>query len=185
MTDGRIKRRSAGMGILMALAVAAMMMPAHAAAIGKRLPEIKGTTLSGRPLALPGDLKGKPGLLLIGFSRESQYPIEAWERALKAASPPLANVRFYVLPMIGNGIASLVGPMIDGGMRRGTPKAAQDFVMSVYMALDPIKQGLGISNEKACIVVVDGQGMIVGQWFGEPDAAKLRDLKARWTSLTR
>jgi hypothetical protein len=167
-----------------ALGCAALVLPADATAIGKRLPEIKGTTLSGRPLALPRDLKGEAGLLLIGFTRDSQYPIEAWERALKAAGPPLANVSVYVLPMIGNGIASLVGPMIDGGMRRGTPKAAQDHVMSVYMPLDPIKQGLGVTDQKACIVVVDSQGAIAGQWFGEPDAAKIRDLGARWQALS-
>src|ERR1700692_4911902 len=48
------------------------------------LPVVHGTSVSGKSVNLPDQIKGRTGVLVIGFSRGSSAPAAAWAMRLKA-----------------------------------------------------------------------------------------------------
>ncbi|MBC7541595.1 MAG: hypothetical protein H7338_02570 [Candidatus Sericytochromatia bacterium] len=158
---------------------------AWTAPTGSRLPTIVGGTLSGKKVTFPEDLAGRPAVLLIGFTRDSRTPVEAWAKALAKAGIDPAETPIYPMPMIGNGIGTrLARPFIDSGMRGATPKAEHDHVVTVYGDLQPIKQGLHVTPEHpAYVVLVDRSGTIAGAWVGPPADAAIAELRARLKGL--
>src|SRR4051812_18635331 len=91
-------------------------------ALGDRLPELRGEFLSGRPAVLPDAAAGKVALLLLGFSYDSRFAVEAWGKKFRAQFETDPRVTFYEIPVIG-GLARLGKWFIDSGMRKGTPKS--------------------------------------------------------------
>jgi hypothetical protein len=129
--------------------------------VGASLPELRGEYLSGRKANLPADCSGRVTLVLFGFTYESRFPVEAWTHRFRAEFGKNPEVTFYEVPMIG-GMARLGKWFIDGGMRRGTPKADQENVITVYGGTAPWKQRLDVKDEDvAYLVVVDRKGNVV------------------------
>ena len=98
--------------------------------LGEPLPALEGEFLSGRAAALPQAASGRVALLLLGFTYESRFAVEAWAGRFRRDFGGDPRVTFYEIPMIG-GIARLGKWFIDGGMRRGTPKTDQENVITV------------------------------------------------------
>jgi hypothetical protein len=73
---------------------------------------------------------------------------------------------------------------IDGGMRRGTPKADHENVITVYGGTGPWKQRLGVADEKfAYLVLLNQQGNVVWRHAGPFEEAPYRALSERVRSL--
>src|SRR3954451_2119617 len=70
-------------------------------AIGAPLPKLGGEFLSSRPAVLPEAASGKVALLLLGFSYESRFAVEAWGKKFRAHFESDPGVTFYEVPMIG------------------------------------------------------------------------------------
>ena len=72
---------------LVAMAVAAscgLGLPARAQESDRHIPATHGTSLTGTAVALPDALKGKVGVLVVGFSHASQGEVASWGRLLEA-----------------------------------------------------------------------------------------------------
>jgi hypothetical protein len=140
--------------------------------IGDPLPELHGEYLSGRKAALPKDASGRPALLLLGFTYQSRFAVEAWTKQFREDFGKDPRVTFYEIPMIG-GMARLGKWFIDSGMRRGTPKADHENVITVYGGIDPWKQRLGVRDESvAYLILLDASGTVVWRDAGTFDRAK-------------
>ena len=99
-------------------------MPPHRfaeMAVGDPLPKLRGEFLTGRTADLPQAASGRVALLLLGFTYDSRFAVEAWARRFREQFETDPRVTFYEIPMIG-GLARLGKWFIDSGMRRGTPK---------------------------------------------------------------
>ena len=145
-------------------------------AIGERLPDLKGEFLTGRDATLPAAASGRVALLLMGFSYDSRFAVEAWTKRFRGDFDKTPQVTFYEIPMIG-GMARIGAWFIDGGMRRGTPKADHENVITVYGGTGPWKQRLGVTNEKfAYLVLLDQKGNIVWRHAGPFEDAPHRAL---------
>jgi hypothetical protein len=144
--------------------------PAVKLAVGDALPALRGEFLTGRPALLPQAASGKVALLLLGFSYDSRFEVEAWTKEFRHEFEKNPKVTFYEIPMIG-GMARMGKWFIDNGMRRGTPKADQEHVMTVYGGTDPWKQRVGFSDAKAAYtILIDPSGKVAWQGshgFGE------------------
>ena len=103
------------------------------------LPELKGEYLSGKKAALPEDCRGKVALLAFGFTYDSRFAVEDWVKAFRKDFGSRADTTFYEIPMIG-GMARMGKWFIDSGMRKGTPKADYEHVITVYGGVEPWKQ---------------------------------------------
>ena len=154
------------------LVTAIMTFAASEVTVGNRLPDLKGEYLTGREAVLPGAASGRVALLLFGFSYESRFDVEVWAKRFRQEFDKNSHVTFYELPMIG-GMARLGKWFIDSGMRRGTPKADHEHVITVYGDTGGWKQRLGVKAEdSAYLVVVDQKGNIAWSQAGPFEEAR-------------
>ena len=162
-----------GMLAMMANAAA----PNAALAIGDPLPELKGEFLTGRTAVLPTAASGKVALLLIGFSYDSRFQVEAWAKRFRKDFDKNPQVTFYEVPMIG-GMARMGKWFIDSGMRNGTPRADHENVITVYGGVDPWKQRLGFKDSKdAYLVVLDKTGKVAWKHAGPLNEAVYKTME--------
>ena len=155
--------------ILCAALVTAMASLSSAASeltAGESMAELRGEYLSGRKAILPKDASGRVALLLFGFTYQSRFAVEAWTKRFRQDFEKNPHVTFYEIPMIG-GMARMGKWFIDRGMRRGTPKADHENVITVYGATKPWKQRLGVKSEdSAYLVIIDQKGKVVWRHAG-------------------
>ena len=150
---------------------------------GEKLPELRGEYLSGRRAVLPQDASGRVALLLFGFSYDSRFQVESWTKRFRADFDKNSKATFYEIPMIG-GVARLGKWFIDGGMRRGTPKADHEHVITVYGGTESWKERLDFrAQDDAYLVLLDPQGTVVWRYAGPVDDRNYRDLAAHVSQL--
>ena len=146
--------------------MASLSFAASELAVGEGLPELRGEYLSGTKAVLPKDASGRVALLLFGFTYQSRFAVEAWTKRFRGGFEKNPQVTFYEIPMIG-GMARLGKWFIDSGMRRGTPKADQENVITVYGGTEPWKQRLGVKAEDfAYLVLLDRKGKVAWRHAG-------------------
>ena len=152
-------------------------------AVGDKLPLLQGEYLSGRKAALPADASGHIALLLLGFSYQSRFPVEAWSQHFREDFGVNPQITFYEIPMIG-GMARMGEWFIDSGMRRGTPKADHEHVITVYGGTDIWKQRLAVQDEDtATLLLLDAKGNIAWLHSGPFDEQAYQSLSAEVRKL--
>ena len=157
---------------LLLLALAAVPLTAHAAgsiaeiAVGDLLPRLQGEFLNGRTAVLPEAASGRVALLLFGFTYDSRFAVEAWAKRFRAQFEPDPGVTFYEIPMI-SGLAKLGKWFIDSGMRRGTPAADYEHVITIYRGVDAWKQRVGFGDPNAAyVILLDNSGRVAWRYAG-------------------
>lgn len=154
------------LSIALVTAMASLSSAASELTAGENIPELRGEYLSGRKAILPKDASGRVALMLFGFTYQSRFAVEAWSKRFRADFEKNPQVTFYEIPMIG-GMARLGKWFIDSGMRRGTPKADYENVITVYGGTEPWKQRLGVKEENfAYLVIVDQKGKVAWRHAG-------------------
>ena len=152
-------------------------------AVGDRLPELRGEFLNGRTAVLPHGCAGRFALLLLGFTYDSRFAVEAWANAFREQFKAYPQVAYYEIPMIG-GLAWLGKWFIDSGMRRGTPKADWEHVITVYSGTDNWKRRVGYRDPKAAyLILLDPRGNVVWRYAGDFDVKAFRGLAGKLVRL--
>ncbi len=151
--------------------------------IGDPLPALRGEFLSGRPAALPHDAAGRIALLLLGFTYESRFAVEAWAERFRHQFQADPRVTFYEIPLIG-GLSRLGKWFVDSGMRRGTPKQDYEHVITVYRYTEEWKPRVGFDNPNAAyLILLDRDGRIAWRHAGVWDEQASTALAAKVTEL--
>ncbi|MBY0507983.1 MAG: hypothetical protein K2X03_28985 [Bryobacteraceae bacterium] len=156
-----------------------------ALAPGNPLPPLKGEFLTGRTVTLPEGCAGKVTFLAIGFTYQSRFAVEAWTKRFRAEFDRDPRVTFFEVPMIG-GMAVMGKWFIDRGMRRGTPLADQEHVITVYRGVGDWKKHLGFRvPEAGYFVLLDPSGRVVWRHSSVTvDEPAFADLAARVKSIS-
>jgi hypothetical protein len=145
--------------------------------VGEPLPALQGEFLNGRAAILPQAASGRVALLLLGFTYESRFAVEAWAGRFRLDFGGDSRVTFYEIPMIG-GLARLGKWFIDSGMRRGTPQADYENVITVYGGTEAWKRRVEFADPNAAYLVLLGpDGRVVRRLsggFGEGPYQALR-----------
>jgi hypothetical protein len=150
---------------------------------GERFPELRGEYLSGRKAALPGDASGRVALLALGFTYPSRLPVAAWTKRFRGEFDNTAQVTFYQIPILG-GTARMGKWFIESGMRRGTPKADRENVITVYADTETWKQRLGVrAEDSAYLVLLDRRGNVVWRHAGPFEETQYQTLAAQVRKL--
>jgi len=121
--------------------------------VGDPLPELRGEFLTGQPAVLPQQAHGRIALLLLGFTYRSRFAVEAWAGRFRMEFPSDPQLAFFEIPMIG-GAARLAKWFIDGGMRRGTPKADYEHVITVYSDTKAWKRRVRFTDPDAAYLIL-------------------------------
>ena len=168
------------LGVVLAASGAA---PVAELEVGAQLPPLKGEFLSGRTAVLPQAASGRVALLMFGFSYDSRFQVEAWAKRFRQDFGAKTGVTFFEIPMIG-GMARMGKWFIDSGMRRGTPKADHENVITVYGGTDAWKQRVGFHDPKAAyLVLIDQQGRVTWRSAGSLDEQRYRALSSEVSRL--
>ncbi len=151
---------------------------------GDTLPELKGEYLTGKQAILPADASGKVALLVLGFSYDSRVPVEEWVKHFRADFGKNPGVTFYEIPMIG-GLGAMGKWFIDSGMRKGTPKADHEHVITVYGGkVGPWKERIKPQSDKeACLILIDAKGLVRWRFNGMFDEAAYKAMATQTLAL--
>jgi len=164
-------------------AAAIAMSSGNQLATGDHLPQLRGEFLNGRTAELPAAAGGRPALLMMGFTYQARFPVEAWAGRFRAQYHQDPRVTFFEIPMIG-GLARLGKWFIDSGMRRGTPKADYEHVITVYSGTADWKKRVDFADpDTAYLILLDGQGRVAWQHAGSCEPAAFQDLQSAIAQL--
>jgi hypothetical protein len=142
----------------------------------KQFPVLKGEALSGRTVVFPQETHGRTALYIIAVKQEGQKQVDAWLKPWLKHFEGEKAVTVYEIPMISTGWR-IIKPIIDSGMRSGTPEGLHDNVVTFFGDRKPYMEQLGIrQDERAYVYLVDSIGEIRWQKFGMPTQADLDTL---------
>lgn len=134
--------------------------------VGETFPSIVAEPLDAESkedrVRIPEDFSGKPLLLLVGYVQDTQFDIDRW---LFGALDADLNVELREVPAARGMGARLASGFIDGGMRRGIPKAEWGAVTTTYgPTAESIAEVTGTESPRnARVILLDGSGVI--RWF--------------------
>ena len=171
------------LAILGVALTASAATPVVELAVGDELPPLKGEFLSGRAAVLPQAASGRVALLMLGFTYDSRFQVEAWAKRFRQDFGTKPGVTFFEIPLIG-GMARMGKWFIDSGMRRGTPKADYENVITVYGGTDVWKQRVGFSDPKAAyLILIDPHGRVAWRSAGALDEQRYSALSSEVSRL--
>ncbi len=146
---------------------------------GRMFPTYTANDLNGQPITLPTDLPSNATVVLIGFKRWHQRPIDGWLRALGPVFARYKHVDYMELPVIRK-----MGPtsrwFLDTAMRRGIPKRSKRArVVTLYLDKSEFRRRLGIANEDDIqVYLTRPSGEILWSASGKVSADAVRGLVA-------
>jgi hypothetical protein len=174
-----------GMALMMSLAAVRVTASVEPLRIGEPLPPLEGEYLTEKSAMLPAAGSGKTTLILMGFTYASRVPVEAWGQWFRDTIGVGPDRTFFEVPMMG-GMAKMGRWFIDRGMRKGTPPALHENVITVYANTGDWKKRLAVSslNDKdAFLIVLDRDGRVQWLHHGPFEAARAQELMTVWADV--
>ncbi len=168
---------SAAFAVLLVLVVATASAAPEGPAVarltlGERMPVLKGDLLSGKQAVLPDLAVGQTTLVILGFSYDSRFQVEAWAEKFRTRFASRPDVTLFEVPMMGSA-ARLGRWFIDSGMRKATPPELHGRVMTVYGGNSDWKARVGFSApDDAYLVLIDRLGIV--RWLGRGPVSEAR-----------
>lgn len=158
----------------------AMFCPAgQAQTPDTHIPATHGTSLTGTAVELPRALKGKVGVLVVGFSHASQGEVASWGRLLDANYAKSNDVVYFELPMLAAAPKILRG-MIVKKMGSAVPAAEKQHFVPL-MEGEPAWRAAAHYDkpDDAYVLLVDDEGLVLWQIQGEASDPAWTALKKR------
>jgi hypothetical protein len=165
-----------GMALLTAVLAGAQTQSA-------RIPTTHGTSFGGGQVTLPDDLRGRVGVLVLGFSKSSGDVCKGWGERLEQSYQSSREVMFYQMPVLESA-PKFVRGMVLKSMRSGVPEAMQAHFMPVFSGESEWKKVARFANaDDAYVLVVDGEGKVRWQTSGKVTEAGFAALKEQVEAL--
>ena len=155
-------------GTSIVIALLAGMLPASIASqqIAKSIPAIHGTTLSGDQVDLPQTLKGRAGVLVLGFSQASRGQVTAWGKRLAGDYRDSGAVIYYEMPMLES-VPRLLRGWVLKKIGESVPERAKARFLPVVDHEAAWKAVAGVrSADDAYVLVIDGDGNVMERLQG-------------------
>jgi len=136
------------------------------------IPPFHGQTFSDTPVALPADLHGRLGILVIGFSKKSSAQTGAWNKPLLKDYGNDPHIAYYQCAVLAD-VPVFVRSMVLKSIRSPMPPAERSHFIPVQSDSSKWKEAVRFSApDDAYILVVDPAGQIQWRTHGveSPDA---------------
>jgi hypothetical protein len=144
-----------------------------------RVPELHGTSFTNQPVHLPQDLKGRVGVLVIGFTQGSRDAVTAWAKRLATDYYDSPAVAYYNMPVTA-GVPKFMRGYVTGKIKDSVSDRGKPHFVPItenetaWKTLTHYQQG-----DDAYVVVVDGEGKVLWQTHGSFTEANYAAMKAQ------
>jgi hypothetical protein len=143
------------------------------------IPAAKGVTLTGIPVVLPDAVKGKVGVLVVGFTRPSQAQVQAWGKRLAADYPAASGVVYYEMPVLASA-PLLVRPVIESEMKVTVSAAERaHFLPMTQNEAGWLSATHYVQGDDAYALLIGGDGVVRWQKQGPVTDANYAELKGK------
>jgi hypothetical protein len=163
----------------LALGLALLMGSMAARAQSGRIPETHATSLAGTAVTLPEDLRGRVGVLVIGFSKSSGDVCKGWGQRLAESYRNSHEVAYYQMPVLES-VPKLIRGMVVKSIKSGVPEAEQTHFIPMFSDESAWQKAAHYGNaDDAYVLVVDPQGTVRWQTSGKVTDAGFAVLKQK------
>lgn len=162
----------------------AMMCGAMAGQAGPlTIPTIRTTAMNGNVVDLPASLKGKPVVLVVGFSQGSRSDVTAWGRRLAADFHDSPNVRYYEVSVL-TGVPKFLRGYVQRKISADVPDRAKPHFFSVDDHEAEWRSVTGYKKpDDAYVLVVDGAGVVRWRTVGSANDANYQQMKQQLAAI--
>jgi ATP10 protein len=139
---------------------------------GVKIPEVKGTSFTDEAVNLPEMLRGKVGVLVVGFSQGSRDAVTGWGKRLAADYRESPTVVYYEMPVLA-GVPRMIRGYVVGKIKASvSDRAKPRFVPVMNHEAEWRATANYKSGDDAYVLVVDEGGVVRWQTRGSvTDAA--------------
>ena len=170
--------------VLIGTALACAPSGMWAQGVAAHIPVAHGKALSGTEVTFPDALKGKVGVVVVGFSHASQAQVSGWGKRLAAEYAQSANLAYYELPMLA-GAPGMIRGMIVKSMQSHVPEAEKPHFVPLMQDEDAWRKAAHFSrDDDAYVLVTNGDGAVRWQTEGEATDAAWGELKKQVEDAT-
>lgn len=148
-----------------------------------RIPAVHAPSFSNEMVNLPEGLKGKVGVLVLGFSRGSRESTTAWGKKLAADYGESPVVLYYEMPVLAS-LPKMIQGFVINQIRSSVPERERPRFVVLLENEAAWQTMVAYKNANdAYIVVVDDQGVVRWQTHGEPTDAEYGAMKQQVGAL--
>ena len=143
----------------------------------KDLPKIESESLAGRKVALPEAAAGKVAVLVIGFSKASKTPTNAWAKKVAADFGSRPAFELYQMAVLED-VPRLIRGIVISSIKSGVPESMRDHFLPVLHGEAELKKLVGYQEpDDAYMVVLNRSGKVVHQQHGALTDASYSELR--------
>jgi hypothetical protein len=179
----RIFRRVGVALVAVVLGLLSVRMRAEGPGATVHMPQVRGVSFAEEAVNLPEMLRGKVGVLVVGFSRGSREAVTGWGKRLAADYRESPTVVYYEMPVLasvprilrGFVVGKIKGSVSERERARFVPLMENE---AAWRAVAHYKSG-----DDAYILLVDEQGVVQWQMQGPATDAAFGALKQQIEKL--
>lgn len=139
--------------------------------VGASIPPVHGTVLAGAQVDLPGSLRGRVGVLVMGFTQGSRAEVTEWGKRLNADYAQSPTVSHYEMAMVAS-VPKVVRGLVVMKIKDSIPEPGQRTFVPVEDHQKDWKRIAAFGAEDdAYVLVVDGSGVVRWRFQGACTAA--------------
>ena len=151
--------------------------------VGAAIPPVHGAVLAGPKVDLPEGLKGKVGVLVMGFSQGSRSQVTIWGKRLALDYYQSPQVSYYEMAMVAS-IPHIMRRLVLRKMKGDVSERGQTTFLPVE---DHEKEWKAVTSyraeDDAYVLVVDGGGVVRWRTQGDLNEAGYAELKQQVKAL--
>ncbi len=128
---------------------------------GRQFPPLTATTLDGKTVSFPDDLRGNLSLIVIAFPRWVQPVQETWTGPFEHAFSGNPRVKTYLITVVAGRLGEPLVSRVDEALRGALPPEKHDRVLTYAGNLDEYSRELSLGDiSLVYLYLVDGEGTI-------------------------
>ena len=123
-------------------------------------PELQLVSLSGKQVALPTDITGRVGVLVVAFTRQAGAETGPWVDRLEQEFLSNPRVSIFSVAILA-GVPPFFRSVLEGIIKRATPPSARPRYLITFTDESAWKRVVGFSDPSAAyLVVIDARGEV-------------------------
>ena len=159
------------------LGLAVVVVTGTAGAQETGIPQVRATAFSGDAVILPDGLKGRTGVLVIGFSQASRAEVTSWGKRLAAEYRSDPTVLYYEMPVLASVPRLMRGFVLDR-IKADVPERARPRFVPILTDEGDWKRVVQFRRpDDAYVLVVDSKGSIRLREQGPPSDASYQEIR--------